>query len=185
MRLVGEVASRGKCPVYQKQQAITYLHYLLLARPDLLVAQGLFTSDSEVMFLFGIGGVGIRTFSVPWNSDELYKILYAFIYRLYDPGSFVDSSYVEMVPDLKRNIVAYTVRIEVHGVKVDIADLLPIYASSPFGTRTHILSNPNSKVMVDGKPLTFSKTSCAQSELDLMSTVSSSWFTARKRSLAW
>jgi hypothetical protein len=108
MRLVGEVASKGKCPVYQKRQAITYLYYILLARPDLHVAQGLFTSDSGVMFLFGIGGVGVRTFSVPWNSDELYKTLYAFIYRLYYPGDFVDPSYMEMVPDLKRNTVAYT-----------------------------------------------------------------------------
>ena len=158
IRLVGEEGSKGKCPVYQKKQVISYLHFLLLARPDLHVAQGLFTSKSGVMFLFGIGGVGVRNFSVRWNSKELYKLMYAFVYRLYDPGDFVDSSYVKIVPDLKKNIVTYTVQItEVNGVKVDITGLLPIYASSPFGTRTHILSNPDSNVTVDGKPLTVLK----------------------------
>ena len=41
VRLAGEVASAGKTGQAQKEQAISYLHYLLLARPDLQVAQGL------------------------------------------------------------------------------------------------------------------------------------------------
>jgi len=66
--------------------------------------------------------------------------MYAFIYRLYDPGDFADSSYLETIPELKKNTVTYTVRItEVNGVKVDVTHLLPIYASSPFGTRTHMI----------------------------------------------
>jgi hypothetical protein len=96
--LVGEKESQGKKPDDQERQAMTYLHYLLLARPDLHVAQGLFTSKSEVMFLPRIGGVGIHTLSVGWGSTELHRLIYAFIYRLYDPGDFADSSYVEMVP---------------------------------------------------------------------------------------
>ena len=38
VRLAGEVASAGKTSHTQKEQAISYLHYLLLARPDLKVA---------------------------------------------------------------------------------------------------------------------------------------------------
>jgi len=130
-----------------------YLHYLLLARPDLHVAQGLSTSESDVMFLLGIGGVGIHTFSDKWVSKELHRLIYAFIYRLYDLGDFVDLSYVEMVPDLEENSVTYNVQItEVNGMDrnpIMITNLHPIYASNPFGTRTHILSNPDSKVGTD------------------------------------
>ena len=35
VRLAGEVASKGKSSEEQKEQAISYLHYLFLARPDL------------------------------------------------------------------------------------------------------------------------------------------------------
>jgi hypothetical protein len=136
------------------------LHYLLLARPELHVAQGLLTSDSGVTFLFGIGGLGIRKFAIPWSND-LDRLMYAFLYRLYDPGYFADSSYT-MVHNLEKNLVTYTVQItvstEVAGAKEIICpDLLPIYASSPFGTRTHILSNPDSEVKVNGKTLTVVK----------------------------
>ncbi|KAF8500893.1 hypothetical protein F5888DRAFT_1801442 [Russula emetica] len=111
---------------------------------------GLSTSESDVMFLLGIGGVGIHTFSDKWVSKELHRLIYAFIYRLYDLGDFVDLSYVEMVPDLEENSVTYNVQItEVNGMDrnpIMITNLHPIYASNPFGTRTHILSNPDSKV---------------------------------------
>jgi len=161
IRLVGEKASQGKKPEDQERQAMSYLHYLLLARPDLHVAQGVFTSQSDLMFLLGIGGVGIHTFSVAWGSKELHRLIYAFIYRLYDPGDFADSSFVEMVPNLKENSVTYNVRItEANGVDrnpITITHLRPIYASNPFGTRTHILSNPDSEVKINGEPLTVFK----------------------------
>ena len=157
IRLVGGKASQGKKHEDQERQAMSYLHYLLLARPDLYVAQGLFTSESKVMFLLGIGGVGIHTFSVAWGSQELHRLIYAFIYRLYDPGDFADSSYVEMVPNLKDNFVAYNVRIIVDSNPITITNLRPIYASNPFGTRTHILSNPDSEVKINGEPLTVFK----------------------------
>ena len=51
IRLAGEVASAGKSKEEQKKQAISYLHYLLLARPDLYVAQGLLISNEGVTFL--------------------------------------------------------------------------------------------------------------------------------------
>jgi hypothetical protein len=157
IRLVGETASEGKAREDQEREAFSYLHYLLLARPDLYVTQGLFTSHSEVMFLLGIGGVGIHTFLVAWKSKDLPRLMYAFIYRLYDPGDFADSSYVEMVPNLIENIVTYNVQIAVDSNPIMITNLCPIYASNPFGTWTHILSNPDSKVKVNGEPLTVLK----------------------------
>jgi hypothetical protein len=93
IRLAGERASKGKSLDVQKKNAATYLHYLLLARPDFLVAQGLLITNSSVMFLVGIGGVGIRQLNVEWKDKSLYKFLYAFIYRLYEPSHFADPSY--------------------------------------------------------------------------------------------
>ena len=77
---------KGKSKI---KQAISYLHYLLLARPDLHVAQGLLTTEASITFLFGIGGLGIRSFEVPWHK-EVYKVAYPFFYRVYDPGDFAD-----------------------------------------------------------------------------------------------
>jgi hypothetical protein len=160
IRLVGEKASQGKNHESQGRQVMQYLHYLLLTRPELHVAQGLFISDSDIMFLLGIGGVGIRIFSVEWGSKELHRLIYAFIYRLYDPGHFADPSYVQ-VPNSKENIVTYDLKItEVNGMdtnSITISNLHAVYASNPFGTRTHILSNPNSEVKINDKPLTVIK----------------------------
>jgi len=90
IRLAGEAASAGKSKEQQKKQAISYLHYLLLARPDLYVAQGLLISNEGVTFLLGIGGKGIRRFSAAWTHPRSYKLMYAFVFRLYDPGDFMD-----------------------------------------------------------------------------------------------
>jgi hypothetical protein len=153
IRLVGEEASEGKSREDQERQAISYVHYLLLARPDLYVAQGLLTDDDTVMFLFGIGGVGIQTFSVKWGSKDLHKFVYAFIYRLYDPGDFADPSYVEMVPNVQAKSVTFNVQIT---PDVVIPNLRPVYASNPFETRTHILSS-DSPVPINGKPFSVLK----------------------------
>ena len=59
IQLVGET-SKGKSREIQMKNAATYLHYLLLARPDFLIAQGLITTMRSVMFLVGTGGVGIN-----------------------------------------------------------------------------------------------------------------------------
>jgi hypothetical protein len=150
IRLVGEKASEGTNLEGQEGQAMSYLHYLLLARPDLHVAQGLLTTKTDITFLFGIGGTGIHMFSVKWSNKELQKLIYAFIYRLYDPGHFADPSYVQMVPNLQENTVTYKVQItDVARNPITITDLRPIYASRPFGTRTHVLTNPDSKVNSD------------------------------------
>jgi hypothetical protein len=169
IRLAGEQASEGKSRTMQKMQAISYLHYLLLARPDLHVAQGLLTSKSGIIFLFGVGGVGIQSFPVAWECKSLYKLMYAFVYRLYEPGHFADSSYVKMTPVLAENLVKYTVnitvtvKIAVGGVEeerkqtIECPNFYPIYACNPFGTRTHVLSNPLSQAKVNGQVLTVLK----------------------------
>ena len=146
----------------QRKQAISYLHYLL-ARPDLYVAQGLLISNEGVTFLLGIGGKGIRRFSAAWTHPRLYKLMYAFIFRLYEPGDFMDQSYVNM--DVLVDRVTYTIRIyrktQVDGVEtereLECTGFSPIYATNPFGTRTHILSNPHSIIKIDGRVLTVFK----------------------------
>ena len=145
IRLAGEKASEGKTYEEQKVQAISYLHYLLLARPDLYVAQGLLSSDKELIFLFGIGGEGIRQFDVEWEDKDLNKLLYAFIYRLYEPRDFVDSSYIKAEFD-EETTAKYTISITYQGSTKECGGFYSIYARNPFATRTHVLSNPNFKV---------------------------------------
>ena len=148
MRLAGEKASRGKSFKTQKKNAATYLHHLLLARPDFLVAQGLLTIDDGVMFLVGIGGVGIGQLEVKWEDKNLYGVLYAFVYRLYDPSHFADPSYMRTEFDEKTSEVTYTVRFQAK----EFPGFRPIHARNPFTTRTHVLSNP---LLLEGPERTF------------------------------
>jgi hypothetical protein len=136
----------GKTHDKQKNQAISYLHYLLLARPDLYVGQGVLTSDAGVTFLLGIGGEGIREFEVEWAHKDLYRSLYAFIYRLYDPGDFADKTYIETEFDEKLKTAKYTIKITYPGRTQECPGFRPIYAKNPFTTRTHVLSNPGFKL---------------------------------------
>jgi hypothetical protein len=70
-----------------------------------------------------------------------------------------------MVPNFQKDFVEYTIRIsiktQVDGVEtdegLDCPGFSPIYATRPFGSRTHILSNPRSDIRVDGKVLTVVK----------------------------
>ncbi|KAI0270149.1 hypothetical protein BGY98DRAFT_1133166, partial [Russula aff. rugulosa BPL654] len=149
--LAGESASKGETHDDQMQHAFSYLHYLLLARPDLYVAQGLLLSSKtqqQVTFLFGIGGEGIRRFDVKWNDRDLNKLLYAFIYRLYEPGDFADPSYIKTEFD-KDTTARYTIKITYPGGTKVCPGFYSIYARNPFATRTHVLSNPNCKVKGD------------------------------------
>lgn len=110
IRLAGEVASAGKSEEYQMNQTISYLHYPLLARPDIHVAQVI----SKKRILFGIGGCGIHRLSADWTDPQISKLIFTFIYRLCDPGHFGDASYVEMVPNFQKNFVEYTIRISIN-----------------------------------------------------------------------
>lgn len=137
IRLAGEMASKDKNLDTQKKNAATYLHYLLLARPDFLVAQGLLTTTSAVIFLVGIGGVGIRQLKVEWHNKNLYKFLYVFIYRLYDPSHFADPSYTRTF-NKETSEAIYTVHIKMK----EYPNFRTVHARNPFTTRTHVLSNP-------------------------------------------
>ena len=138
IRLAGEKASKGKSLETQKKHAATYLHYLLLARPDFRVAQGLLTTESSLIFLVGTGGVGIQQLVVDWSHKDLYRFIYALIYRLYHPSHFSDPSYERTGFNKKRSEASYTVRF---GEKV-YSDFRTIHARNPFATRTHVLSKP-------------------------------------------
>jgi hypothetical protein len=138
IRLAGERASKGKSFEIQKKNAAAYLHYLLLARPDLLAAQGLLATNTAVMFLVGIGGVGIRQLEVGWGNKNLYRFIYAFIYRLYDPSHFADPSYTRIGFNKETSEATYTVLF-----KKECPGFHTIHARSPFTTRAHVLSNPS------------------------------------------
>jgi len=163
-QLAGERVSKGKSKAQQEKNAISYLHYLLLARPDLYVAQGLLIDDSKIMFLLGIGGYHIRQLDVRWGDEELYKLLYAFIYSLYNPDVFADRSYNRTKVDWIEQIVEYSVQIQIPPTTpdgstrtIDCANFRAIAARNPFTTRTHVLSNSNFKEGVNGKALTVLK----------------------------
>jgi hypothetical protein len=150
VRLAGEKASSGKSKEDQKKQAISYLHYLLLARPDLHVAQGMLISDEQVLFLLGIGGNGICSLPVLWDQKTLSNLMYAFIYRLYIPAHFADPSYLNVKLDVPKNSVEYTLHIAPPQTDlIDCPGFFPLFASSPFGIRTHVLANPLSNVRVN------------------------------------
>jgi hypothetical protein len=115
------------------------------------------TSEEGVLFLLGIEGIGIRSLFVTWKSSSLSGLMYAFIYRLYRPGHFADPSY-KLKADVANNSVEYTVRISSPQMAaIDCAGFVPLFASNPFGTRTHVLSNPLSKVQVNNRDLTVIK----------------------------
>jgi hypothetical protein len=156
IRLAGEKASLGKTFGIQKKNAATYLHYLLLARPDFLVAQGLLTTKTKILFLVGIAGVGIRQLAVDWEDKDAYKYIYAFIYRLYDPSHFADPSYTRTGFDKETSEATYTVRFKTK----ECPNFRPIHARNPFATRTHVLSNPSLTQRGDRPPTVLKEQLC-------------------------
>ena len=101
----------GKNKDVRRKNTASYLYYLLLARPNLHIAQGLLTSNTGVLFLLGTSGVGIQEFFVPWKNEDLYKFLYAFIFCLYEPAHFADQSYIRTDFDGNTSETRYTVCI--------------------------------------------------------------------------
>ncbi|KAN0139749.1 hypothetical protein V8E53_002411 [Lactarius tabidus] len=139
IRLAGERASSGKSFNALKKNAAMYLHYLLLARPDFLVAQSLLTTKNGVVFFVGIGGVGIQQLEINWSDENLYKFIYAFIYCLYNPSHFADPSYTRTGFDKETSEATYTVRFKTK----ECPNFRLILARNPFATRTHVLYNPS------------------------------------------
>jgi hypothetical protein len=156
IRLAGERASTGKSYKTQKKNAATYLHYLLLARPDFLVAQGLLTTKKAVTFFVGTGGVGIQQLKVDWGNENLYKFIYAFIYRLYEPSHFADPLYTRTGFNKETSEAIYTL----HFKTKECPNFRPIHARKPFTTRTHVLSNPSLTQGDDRLPTVFKEQLC-------------------------
>jgi hypothetical protein len=97
------------------------------------------------------------------EGKKLSDLMYAFIYRLYKPEHFADPSYVDVKPDVPQNSVEYTLRIappQTH--PIDCPGFFPLFASSPFGTRTHVLTNPLSDVRVNDQELSVTKDQLCQ-----------------------
>ena len=156
IRLAGERASKGKNSDVQKKNAATYLHYLLLARPDFFVAQGLLTTTVGVMFLVGTSGVGIRQLSVNWGNENLHKLIYASIYRMYDPSHFKDPSFTRTGFNKVTSKATYAVRFK----DKEYSDFCTIHARNPFGARIHVLSNPSLTQGDDSPPTVIKEQLC-------------------------
>ena len=106
------------------------------------------------MFFVGTGGVGIQELTVKRENEDLYKLLYVFIYRLYHPSHFADRSYTRTGFNKETREVIYTVRMD----SIDYTNFCPIHARNPFATRTDVLSKPsNSKPGEDDRPVTVLK----------------------------
>jgi hypothetical protein len=120
------------------------------------------TSQKGVAFLLGIEAVGIRSLLVDWESSNLSDLMYAFIYRLYRPEHFADPSY-KLKANVANNSVEYTIRISSPQMyTIECPGFSPLFASNPFRTRTHVLSNPLSEVKVNNKNLTVIKDQLCQ-----------------------
>jgi hypothetical protein len=91
--------------------------------------EGVLASDAGVTFLFGIGGEGIMEFEVEWAHKELYKLLYAFIYQLYEPGDFADETYIKTEFD-EEFTAKYTIKITYSGRTQECPDLFHICQKS-------------------------------------------------------
>jgi hypothetical protein len=155
IRLAGENASTSESRDTQEKHAASYLHYLLLARPDLLIAQGLLTTTKQVIFFVGTAGVGIQRIEVKWEDKNLDKLIYAFIYRLYKPFHFADPNCTRTGFNEDASEATYTLSFNT----MKCPGFRLIHARNPFATRTHVFSNP-SLLQEDGTPTVFKEQLC-------------------------
>ncbi|KAG8916954.1 hypothetical protein FRC01_002755, partial [Tulasnella sp. 417] len=122
-------------------------------------------SEGSLMFLVGIGGFGIQRLKKRWDDEELSKLLYAFIYRTYDPAHFADSLYKldPIVDEEHRPTWSITIGVKsrVGGAATErpvlCPNFLPLYSSSPFGIRTHVFAAMGEGIDVDRGKLTVLK----------------------------
>ncbi|KAJ8515929.1 hypothetical protein ONZ45_g6726 [Pleurotus djamor] len=165
MSLVGEKASsigdHGLVP--QMQHAASYLDLLLLARPDLRGAFGLFISSDLITILFGIGGAGTLEFSFRWSSPCLPKAMVAMVYRLYHPDTWKDPSITRFYNSQTRSCtysITFSRCLRSDGseglprdAQVECEDFTLKSAQSSFGTRGHVFVHGASIPTFDGKPI--------------------------------
>ncbi|KAJ8514842.1 hypothetical protein ONZ45_g7680 [Pleurotus djamor] len=135
VELVGEKASTGSTDPLLK--TASYAHYWLLDRPDRMVALSFLSSQRGITFLVAPQGTTTTyTHFLPWRAPSITKIVFAFLYRLYDPGEWA-------IPQFSRRV---DVNDPVFDIRIDqtiYVGFKPIFASNPFKTRVHVFANPD------------------------------------------
>ncbi|KAJ8514827.1 hypothetical protein ONZ45_g7679 [Pleurotus djamor] len=133
--LVGEKTSAGCVDPLLK--AASYAYYWLLSRPDRLVALSFLTAESGITFLVAFqGSSSTRILYLPWGSDLITELIYAFVYRLYSPGNWANPHFTKKVTE---NDAVFDIKVN----DIPYEDFKPLFASNPFRTRTHVLFNLN------------------------------------------
>jgi hypothetical protein len=153
IELVGEKASSGDPD--PRKKAVSYLHYLMTARPDLEAGLGFLTFKAGITFFVAFQGIpeGEIT-TIGWDDEGLARTMFAFIYRLYNPGLWVKKDYSRRrISEDGHTTAAFDLKVKLTDAKqiVQCDRFQPVYASRPFGTRTHVLVNPTSEIYVEGK----------------------------------
>ncbi|KAJ2918294.1 hypothetical protein MD484_g2085, partial [Candolleomyces efflorescens] len=148
MEAVGEKASKGDSDPLRK--TLSYLHYWLLARPERKAGVAFLVSLEGVTFFIGYqGNTQVQSTVAKWGSSELRELMFALVYHLYcpEPSTWVNAEYVRKsdgdgntVFDIKLNVPL-----------LHLKDFKSVYSRTPFDTRTHVLVNPQSEAIVEGK----------------------------------
>jgi hypothetical protein len=108
------------------------------------------------MFLVGTGSVSTQQLDVDWKDKDLYKFIYAFIYRLYDPSHFLDPSHMRTGFNRETFEATYTVRFK----DKEYPNFHTIHATNPFTACTHVFSNLSLTQGDDGPPLVIKEQLC-------------------------
>ncbi|PPQ82395.1 hypothetical protein CVT25_008356 [Psilocybe cyanescens] len=155
IQLTGEITTSEEesTNTQRKSHVATYLHYMILARPDLYVAHGLLVDDSTVTFFAGITGQGIIDIQLDFDNERLPSLLYALIDHIYNPGKFKDNRY-EIKFNLQLQECEYTLLLEttVPGETRKCPKFRATYADNPFGTTTYIFA-ASEPIMINNMPL--------------------------------
>ncbi|KAJ2913794.1 hypothetical protein MD484_g6624, partial [Candolleomyces efflorescens] len=163
IELVGEKASAGDNEPDLKN--LTYLHYLMTARPDLNVVLGFLTTSTGITFYVAVQGTSpTRHSTIAWGAKDLPQMMFAFIYRLYRPGAWDkrnwsrDRAKVSRQRTLGPCTGTFQIRLKtLVGQKIFSRGWRSEYSSNPFQTRTHVLVNVHSDITIDGKRVTVIK----------------------------
>jgi len=85
VQATGEEKSEGKSSAEQEAQEGAYTNYHLQSRPDLVSVPGILVGISSFKLFFSNAHWVYHTGAIKWNSDEGRKLLYAWMWRLYNP----------------------------------------------------------------------------------------------------
>ena len=129
--LAGEKASVGESRSDQKQHAFSYLHYLLLARPDHYVAQGLLPSSlqqRQVTFLLGLAA---KVYDNSMSNGTT-KTLTSYYMRSYIACMSLATSQIHRISrpsSTKKTKARYTIKITYPGGTTEYRGCYSIYRS--------------------------------------------------------